>query len=447
MTNVLIGSIAETALKDHGQKWSKIGLSTAAVDHERAKEAVYQIYSQSNTTPPSSFVWVDSPLQGAIAVALLQAVRNKDAYSSASHACEPSISAYYGMLEERLQRQLNKRNDSQFWAEARGHLHELVLSRYGQVAENISRSIRTTLSTRARRISTTRLQSEILNGVGETVDAEMRVNGMIGDSTRYVPLHADDVPVPFHELLNKLITSLREQLPARYRAAVIPLTKDEAKLSTIYFSAISCLAYAHHGSLDSLIPFYDFCNQAGLELKQSEGAVKLSSSSGWCWPMNDICVMTERPSILGTDDAGRLHNEKGPCVKYSDGWALHCVHGMTVPTRLISFLREKSFAAIAIERNVEIRRMMLDLYGVERFLRDSGAEMIHKDECGSLYARTGDVSPDPVVFVCVLNATPELDGHYRQYFIRVPPTVRTAREAVAWTFGLTADEYCPMRET
>ena len=35
----------------------------------------------------------------------------------------------------------------------------------------------------------------------------------------------------------------------------------------------------------------------------------------------------------------------------------------------------------------------------------------------------------------VVNATPEPDGSYRRYFLRVPPQVRTAREAVAWTFG------------
>ena len=29
-------------------------------------------------------------------------------------------------------------------------------------------------------------------------------------------------------------------------------------------------------------------------------------------------------------------------------------------------------------------------------------------------------------------------GRYRRYFLRVPPTTRTARAAVAWTFGFDA---------
>jgi hypothetical protein len=42
----------------------------------------------------------------------------------------------------------------------------------------------------------------------------------------------------------------------------------------------------------------------------------------------------------------------------------------------------------------------------------------------------------------VVNSTPEQDGTYRRYLLRVPPTTRTAREAVAWTFGFdNAREY------
>jgi hypothetical protein len=31
--------------------------------------------------------------------------------------------------------------------------------------------------------------------------------------------------------------------------------------------------------------------------------------------------------------------------------------------------------------------------------------------------------------------------------LRVPPTIQTAAEAVAWTFGATVEEYHPVQET
>jgi len=47
----------------------------------------------------------------------------------------------------------------------------------------------------------------------------------------------------------------------------------------------------------------------------------------------------------------------------------------------------------------------------------------------------------------VVNGTPDPDGSHRRYFLRVPPNVRTAHEAVAWTYGLTAREYEPRIRT
>jgi hypothetical protein len=47
----------------------------------------------------------------------------------------------------------------------------------------------------------------------------------------------------------------------------------------------------------------------------------------------------------------------------------------------------------------------------------------------------------------VLNSTPEPDGTRRTYWLRVPPSTRTAKEGVAWTFGLQAEAYAPVRET
>jgi hypothetical protein len=71
---------------------------------------------------------------------------------------------------------------------------------------------------------------------------------------------------------------------------------------------------------------------------------------------------------------------------------------------------------------------------------------VHRDETGILWHvdLPGD---EPLVMVEVVNATPEPDGTRRTYFLRVPPSTRTARAGVAWTFGLTEEEYRPLRQT
>jgi hypothetical protein len=55
-----------------------------------------------------------------------------------------------------------------------------------------------------------------------------------------------------------------------------------------------------------------------------------------------------------------------------------------------------------------------------------------------------------------LGNDPERVAHYvhvqdtttqRQYYLRVPPSIRRADEAIIWTFGLSEQEYKPVQET
>ena len=53
----------------------------------------------------------------------------------------------------------------------------------------------------------------------------------------------------------------------------------------------------------------------------------------------------------------------------------------------------------------------------------------------------------PMQMVRVINSTAEPDGTHRVYYLGVPSTVSTPQEAVAWTFGMTAEEYNVAMET
>ena len=79
-------------------------------------------------------------------------------------------------------------------------------------------------------------------------------------------------------------------------------------------------------------------------------------------------------------------------------------------------------------------------------LVDAGAKVVASDRYGKLLRQELD-GDEPIVMVQVVNSTPEPDGHFKDYFIRVPPEIQTAHEAVAWSFGKTTKEYAPLIET
>jgi hypothetical protein len=70
------------------------------------------------------------------------------------------------------------------------------------------------------------------------------------------------------------------------------------------------------------------------------------------------------------------------------------------------------------------------------------ATLVRQDDFGKLWTLGPGLDGEPMRVVEVVNRTPEPDGSYRHYFLRVPPSVCTAREAVAWTFGFeSAHQY------
>ncbi|MEU6356084.1 DUF6745 domain-containing protein [Streptomyces sp. NPDC047072] len=169
-------------------------------------------------------------------------------------------------------------------------------------------------------------------------------------------------------------------------------------------------------------------------------------SAGWWWPFARVAVLTERPVALHRDEAGRLDHGAGPALAYPDGFALHAWRGMAVPAAFLAELSTLTPERIRAEENAELRRVMLEYYGYDRYLADSDAQPVHRDETGILW-RIDLVDDEAVVMVEVVNSTPEPDGTHRTYWLRVPPTTRTAKEGVAWTFGLVSEVYEPVQET
>jgi len=101
---------------------------------------------------------------------------------------------------------------------------------------------------------------------------------------------------------------------------------------------------------------------------------------------------------------------------------------------------------ITNEANAEVRRIMLDRYGAERYITDLGAKRIQADDYGELF-RVELEDDEPLVMVRVVNSTAEPDGSFKRYNIRVDPRCTSAHEAVAWTFGKDVEDYAPTVQT
>lgn len=219
--------------------------------------------------------------------------------------------------------------------------------------------------------------------------------------------------------------------------------------------------YGQHDA--NWLAFYEFFKEAcGLveETQALTGLWEVGKSAGWYLPyMNEAgtegrVFFCERQLELHLDERGRPHCTTGPFYSAEDGTKAYFITGIQIPNpEWVENPRTLTVTDIANTANVELRRVLIDMYESERagrekgaYLLDAGAIVVNEDDIGTLYKKEQQNDED-MVFVKVRNSTPEPDGSYKDYMLRVPPTIKTAREGIAWTFDLKPEEYQPLVET
>jgi hypothetical protein len=154
---------------------------------------------------------------------------------------------------------------------------------------------------------------------------------------------------------------------------------------------------------------------------------------------------------------GRRHRDDGPAIVTVNGTEWYYWRGTLVPEHVIMNPRGTKPVEILKEENIEVRRAWMEAYDMTEFMEAMNPEVIDDDKAnermlvkldvpkGKVQGR--EVEDEPFVAVKVKNSTPEPDGRYKYYFLRVPPDTKTAAEGVAWTFGMDKKEYAPTVET
>jgi hypothetical protein len=95
------------------------------------------------------------------------------------------------------------------------------------------------------------------------------------------------------------------------------------------------------------------------------------------------------------------------------------------------------------EPNVKAARIIQERMG-SRFVSELGGRVLDRSPRGTLYQTMLSFRDPERVAHCVQVQDASTERHY---FLRVPPTIQTAAEAVAWSFGLSVEEYGSTHET
>jgi hypothetical protein len=371
-------------------RWDPVAHATGPADRSAAEEGVRAAYRGAGLPEPAQIIWYASPAQAAVAAIVLTGSAADRGTARASEALPPAL---FGLDPGSPVRDLVR---TEPWEHVRAQALSL-LPPAGWAA------------------------------AWEFVGADLwpRVNRLVGEIRRGIgrSLAAPEVTGP----------------PAADQS-------DESDgIEALLRRATLDAVLGQHDA--PWLAFFDALGETTeIDLTPLSGVMRVSREAGWWWPFEHVVLICERPAELHRDDLGRLHRAVGPALAFPDGIALHAWHGMPVPAGFGAAMADLSATRIRQEPNAELRRVMLEHYGFDRYLKESGARVIHQDDTGVLWqAELPD--DEPLVMVEVVNSTPEADGTSRTYFLRVPPYITSAHEGVAWTFGLSAGQYEPQKQT
>ena len=183
----------------------------------------------------------------------------------------------------------------------------------------------------------------------------------------------------------------------------------------------------------SWVAHYAFCRDVvGLEYNADNSKLlnlwATLCKSGWWQARKGIVLACERPTLLSINDEGRLHNESGPAMQFSDTYSLWAVGGVRVDEQIVMKPETQSLEQIEKEENAEVRRVRIERFGWPRYLAESGAKVAHS----RLNERDGQsetlykLKDKTKRFVCVDPSTG------RKYALGVPAKIKNCDEAQNW---------------
>jgi hypothetical protein len=397
----------EAEITRFAEAYIQTQLSTEPVNEPAAEALLQRIYATAGLAAPSSISWLDGPLQVV------------ERLFSATDQGHPQISVWPA-LQEQLGGSMFESDAASLDAVGE-RIEALTL---GRIEAEVRRSVGIPVITH--------LRDDIRRGVPDA-----SLSGFwdqIKQFSAFVSWYDEDWDQPWHSDWEKVLggytdSGLFNVRSPRYMDGERYYLRDYIWSSARAYQDASWLAscwyFGRAYAPNDVQPLAEF-NQL---------------VSGY-WLGQEVALIVRRPRLLSRDAQGRLHSESEKCLDYHDGWGLYAWHGVRVPEKVILSPETLTCDDFLSETNVETRRAIQERMG-ERFVSELGGVVLDSEARGTLYEVALPDDPERVArYVQVQD-----NSTSRQYLLRVPPTIQTAAEAVAWSFGLSVEEFHPAHET
>jgi hypothetical protein len=133
--------------------------------------------------------------------------------------------------------------------------------------------------------------------------------------------------------------------------------------------------------MSSYFSFFNFMNEVlgiKFEVQEKYDWYQKTSEVGFIYPLDKICIISDRPESIKMKN-GVLHCDNAPAIRYTDGFSIWCLNGVSVPQEIIETSAEKLNPELIVkEQNAEVRREIVRKIGIDRVCQKLGARVLDK---------------------------------------------------------------------
>lgn len=117
--------------------------------------------------------------------------------------------------------------------------------------------------------------------------------------------------------------------------------------------------------------FRDVCNWENEVLEKYNVDEQIALNAGWVFYHDLFAIVCEFPQKLDKIEQG-LHCDNGPAIEYKDGWKIWSIDGVVVDEKTVLRPHELTLQDINNESNEEVRRIKIERFGWEKYLKEAG---------------------------------------------------------------------------
>jgi hypothetical protein len=184
------------------------------------------------------------------------------------------------------------------------------------------------------------------------------------------PLANSEFVTSFHDQVNKYINN--KPIKDSVQRQPVP-NIDQLIVPGRIFRGQHYSRMAYYQSLEDLgMPFLGYHKNL-IHMDQ-----QMNQVAHWWFPFKNVLIISDRHKELHVDEIGRPHNTKGPAIEYRDGWKIYAWKGILIEKDIIENPDSLTVSRIMAEQNTEVRRVMVDRFGLDRFIVESKSKSLDK---------------------------------------------------------------------